>query len=650
MNTEHSTKPLPIKQVTIKDSFWNNYMELARTKIIPYQWEALNDRVPGAEPSHCINNFQIAAGLKEGKFEGFVFQDSDIAKWIEAASFSLIWSPNPSLEQTIDGAIDLIVSAQQEDGYLDTYYIINGLENRWTDIMNNHEMYCAGHMLEAAVAYYRATGKRKLLEAMIRFVNYIDSVFGTEEEKKKGYPGHEVLEMALMKLYDITLDEKHLKLAKYFIDQRGQKPLYFETEHKEHHNDFPWKDSYFQYQYYQAGLPVREQDKAEGHAVRAVYLYSGMADVARATKDDSLYQACLRLWDNMVNRQMYITGAIGSSSYGESFTYDYDLPNDTVYGETCASIGLMFFAHRMLQIDPKGEYADVMEKTLYNGIISGTTLDGTSFFYVNPLEVVPEACEKDQLRRHVKPERQKWFGCSCCPPNLARTLTSLPGYLYTHKKDVLFVNLYIGNESDCTLNGVTTKLKMTTEYPWKGEIKLEITPEQPTSGTIALRIPGWCNSYTVYRNEEEVTVDQHNFKDGYLYLEGEWVADVIKLNFDMEVELICANPQVRENIGKVAVMRGPIVYCLEEEDNGEFLQQIQLADSPDFQVQYEKDMLGGIVTIKAKGRKLDTSAWKQNSLYSSYKQNSYIDKELLWIPYYAWANRKCGEMLVWVKY
>lgn len=649
MNTEHSIIPLPIKQVTIKDSFWNNYMELARTKIIPYQWEALNDRVPGAEPSHCINNFQIAAGLKEGKFEGFVFQDSDIAKWIEAASFSLIWNPNPSLEQTIDEAIDLIVSAQQEDGYLDTYYIINGLENRWTDIMNNHEMYCAGHMLEAAVAYYLATGKRKLLEAMIRFVNYIDSVFGTEEGKKKGYPGHEVLEMALMKLYDITLDEKHLKLAKYFIDQRGQKPLYFEMEHKEHHNDFPWKDSYFQYQYYQAGLPVREQDKAEGHAVRAVYLYSGMADVARVTKDDSLYQACLRLWDNMVNRQMYITGAIGSSSYGESFTYDYDLPNDTVYGETCASIGLMFFAHRMLQIDPKGAYADVMEKTLYNGIISGTTLDGTSFFYVNPLEVIPEACEKDQLRRHVKAERQKWFGCSCCPPNLARTLTSLPGYLYTHKKDVLFVNLYIGNESDCTLNGVTTRLKMTTEYPWNGEIKLEITPEQPTSGTIALRIPGWCNSYSVYRNEEEVTVDQLNLKNGYLYLEGEWVADVITLNFDMEVELICANPQVRENIGKVAIMRGPIVYCLEEEDNGDYLQQIQLTDSPDFQVQYEKDMLGGIVTIRAKGRKLDTSRWKQNSLYSSYKQNSYIDKELLWIPYYAWANRKCGEMLVWVK-
>jgi len=651
MNSNHYTKPLSLKQVTIKDSFWGNYRELARTKIIPYQWDALNDRIPGAEPSHCINNFKIASGLKEGKFEGFVFQDSDIAKWIEAAAFSLVWCDNATLEQTIDDAIDLIVSAQQQDGYLDTYYIINGLENRWTDVMNNHEMYCAGHMLEAAVAYYHATGKRKLLNAMLRFVDHIDSVFGPEEHKKKGYPGHEVLEMALMKLYAITQEEKHLKLAKYFIDQRGQQPLYLEKEYKDHNNEFPWKDSYFQYQYYQAGLPVREQDKAEGHAVRAVYLYSGMADVARVTQDEELYNACQKLWDNMVNKQMYITGAIGSSSYGESFTYDYDLPNDTVYGETCASIGLVFFAHRMLQISPKGEYGDVMEKALYNGIISGITLDGTRFFYVNPLEVVPEACEKDQLRRHVKPERQKWFGCACCPPNLARTVTSLNNYIYTQNEDTLFIHLYIGNESEFQMNGVDTRIKLETEYPWNGDIKIEVSPKDTVEGTIAVRIPGWCRTYCVEKNGKEITVDQMNLKDGYLYLSGNWCdKDIVTLHFEMPVEVICSNPIVRENIGKVAVMRGPIVYCLEEADNGPFLQHVKLPEIPQFSTCFNKDMLNGIVVIKSDGLKLESDNWSDNKLYDNYASITYTDKDLVWIPYYSWANRDCGEMLVWVKH
>jgi DUF1680 family protein len=650
MNKADFTNPVAMSDVSVSDAFWSNYMELVRTKMLPYQWEALNDRVPDAEPSHCIQNFRIAAGLEDGPFNGFVFQDTDVAKWIEAASFSLIWHPDKVLEQTIDETVDLIVSAQQEDGYLDTYYIINGLEKRWTDIMNCHELYCAGHMLEAAAAYFKATGKRKLLDAMIHFVDYIEQVFGVEEGKIKGYPGHEIIEMALIKLYDITKDEKHLKLARYFIDERGQSPLFLEEEAKENNLIFPWKDSYFKYQYYQAGLPVREQSAAAGHAVRAVYLYSGMADVARKTGDEELYEACKRLWDNMVHRQMYITGAIGSSSYGESFTFDYDLPNDTVYGETCASIGLVFFAHRMLQIVPKGEYADVMEKALYNGILSGVSLDGTKFFYVNPLEVVPEACEKDQLRRHVKPERQKWFGCACCPPNLARMVASLPEYIYTKKDDTLYVHLYVGNESTTNIKGTKVKIIMKSDYLRDGNILVEVSPSEPVEATLAFRIPGWCRKYTVTKNGQQIVPDDSNFKDGYLNLYGTWAeGDVVKLHFEIPVQVVCANPLVRENIGKAAVMRGPVVYCLEEEDNGSYLSWIRLPKAPHFTCTYEKDLLGGIVKLHSNGLIIDAKNWEDSSLYKIYEAETFAEKELVWIPYYAWANRSCGEMAVWIK-
>ncbi len=650
MQKEYFSNYLSLQQVTIQDPFWNNYMKLAKDKIIPYQWEALNDRIPDAQPSHCIKNFKIAARIEKGEFGGFVFQDSDLAKWIEAAAYLLLWQKDPNLEETVDGVIDLIVSAQQEDGYLNTYYIIHGLDKRWTDLMNNHELYCAGHMLEAAVAYYQATGKSKFIDAMIRFVAHIDSIFGPEPEKKKGYPGHEVLEMALMKLYQITKDEKHLKLARYFIEQRGQQPLYFKLEEEENGAVFPWKDSYFQYQYYQAGLPVLQHDKAEGHAVRAVYLYSGMADIARETMDDALYQTCRKLWNNIATKRMYITGAIGSCAYGESFTFDYDLPNDTVYGETCASIGLLFFSHRMLRIHPKRQYADVMEKVLYNGIISGISLDGTRFFYVNPLEVVPEACEKDQLRRHVKPQRQRWFGCACCPPNLSRTITSLAGYIYTQNDTALYIHLYIGNDSTVYLHGIKTKINITTRYPWNEEIEIRLSPEEKVTASIALRIPGWCREYSIWKDGKKLVVSNDMVKDGYLILSDDWTdGSLIQLHMNMPVEVICSNPMVRENTGKVSVMRGPIVYCLEEEDNGPDLNLLTLPDTPQFSYRYEENILGGIVQIESDGYLLNTDDFCKDTLYDFYQKNSYKKKTLTWIPYYTWANRSLGEMLVWVR-
>ncbi len=639
---ETFTTSVPLSQVTVTDPFWGGYMELARTRIIPYQWEALNDRIPDAEPSHCIHNFRVAAGLEEGKFEGCVFQDSDLAKWLEGAAYSLTTHPDKELEATIDSVVELMEKAQQPDGYLDTYYILNGLDKRWTNVRDNHEMYCAGHMLEAAVAYYQATGKDRMLNIMIRVVEYISSVFGPEEGKKKGYPGHEELELALVRLYQVTGDPKHLALAKYFIDQRGQKPLFFEEEAKV--NGPAWEGP-LGLKYYQAAQPVRDQQDADGHAVRAVYLYSGMASVAKETRNEELAAACRRLWESITRRRMYITGAIGSSEYGEAFTYDYDLPNDLIYGETCAAIGLAMFARRMLELSPKGEYADVMERALYNGVISGLSLEGDRFFYVNPLEVVPEACEKDQRLRHVKYERQKWFGCACCPPNLARVTSSIGWYVYTQREDALFVNLYAASQCHVTLGGVPATVSVEGNYPWEGTITLKISAPSSFTSTLALRIPGWCRNWKLSRNGEAV---EPSIKDGYAMLDGSWNdGDTLVLELDMPVERIQANPLVREDIGKQAVMRGPIVYCLEEIDNGKKLYEITLPREADFTAKWEKDLLGGVVTVESRGLRTVKSE-EETGLYRFAAPIKREEVSLRWVPYYAWNNRGVGEMTVWV--
>lgn len=642
MNTKNFTKAVPMEKIQVRDSFWSRYMEVVRTSMIPYQWKALNDKVEGAAPSYCIHNFRVAAGLEQGEHGGFVFQDSDLAKWIEAASYSLIHHPDPALEKNLDGVIELIGKAQQPDGYLDTYYIITGLDKRFTNLLNNHELYCCGHMLEAAIAFYRATGKRSLLDIMLRFVDLIDSTFGPEENKKHGYPGHEEIELALMKLYRITKDPKHLRLAKYFIDERGQSPNYFEEENKG--RNFYWANSYFKFQYYQAGKPLREQIAAEGHAVRAMYLYSGAADVAKETADDGLYQTLRTLWKNTTGRQMYITGSVGASDYGESFSYDYDLPNDTVYGETCAAIGLAFWAHRMLGIEPRGEYADILEKALYNGTISGMQLDGTRFFYVNPLEVIPEASKKAYIYSHVKPQRQKWFGCACCPPNLARLITSLPEYAYGVQDKTVFAHLYLGGSADLREEGIPACLEVETGYPWNGSVRMTVHADEAAWWQLALRIPGWCGRYTLCVNGEDARAE---LKDGYAFIGREFRdGDVIELELDMPVVKMQANPRVREDIGRIAVMRGPVVYCLEEADNGGQLARIRLTDAP-FTVDYEPDFLSGVAVIRTQGEYLEGD-WGED-LYRKAEAGKWVPKELTLIPYYAWANRQEGEMRVWMR-
>jgi DUF1680 family protein len=624
------------------DTFFAPRMEVIRKQMLPYQWAALNDLLPDTEPSYCINNFRIAAGLKEGVRLGMVFQDSDLYKWLEAVSFALMSGRDEALEGWVDEAIDLMEKAQQPDGYLNTYYQLVEPGRRFTNLQENHELYCAGHLIEAAVAHKIATGSDRLLNIAIRFADLIDQTFGPEEGKLKGYPGHEVIEMALVKLYRLTGEARYLRLAKYFIDQRGQSPLYFEEEARKHNHPLKWMDSFMKYQYYQAGKPVREQKVAEGHAVRAMYLYSGMADVARETEDEELWNACVRLWDDVTTRQMYVTGAIGQSEIGESFTYDYDLPNDTIYAETCAQLGLCFFAQRMLMKDLDSRYADVMERVLYNGALSGMSLDGTRFFYVNPLEVVPKACEEDDLLRHVKYVRQKWFPCSCCPPNLARTLESIAGYAYSTGERSLNVHLYIGGELKVDLGGQEAALKVTTEYPWSGAVKVDVMSD----GDYALRLrkPGWCMKFCLKLNGAPVTPA---VEKGYIILPGPWrEGDYVEVDFDMPVQLVRANPRVRQDIGKLSVTRGPLVYCLEQVDNGEELHRLAIRPGTEFTASWEPDLLGGIVSLSCEGLRL---AEDQDALYApATSPLAAQPRTLKWIPYYAWTNRAPGEMRVWV--
>jgi DUF1680 family protein len=648
-----NSRPIPLKNIKIKDNFWSKYVELVREVVIPYQWEALNDRVPDAEPSHAIKNFKIAAGLDEGSFYGMVFQDSDLAKWLEAVAYRLETHPDESLEKTADGVIDIIEKAQQRDGYLNTYFTIKEPGKRWTNLHECHELYCAGHIIEAATAYYQATGKRKLLEVVCRLADHIASVFGPEPEKKKGYPGHQVIELALVKLYHVTKDERYLKLGEYFIDERGNKPYYFDVEWEKRGKISHWSGGISNApskssSYNQAHLPVRKQAVAEGHAVRAVYMYSGMADVAAETGDKELLEACRTLWNNIVSRQMYITGGIGSTAHGEAFTFDYDLPNDTAYSETCASIGLMFFAQRMLQIEAKSSYADVMERALYNTVISGMSQDGKKFFYVNPLEVLPKACEKSPIKTHVKPTRQKWFGCACCPPNIARVLTSLGHYIYTANEDTIYTHLYIGGEAEAELRGNKIKIVQATEYPWDEKVAMKIFSAEEREFNIALRIPGWCSKVKVMINGEAVAVDD-KLKDGYAIIKWVWKnEDTIELVFEMPVLRVKANPLVRENIGKVALSRGPIVYCMEEADNGANLQEIVLPRNAELKAETDNELLAGTVVINAEAERVSHAEWGED-LYKANVETISCPEKVKFIPYYAWANRNVGEMAVWVR-
>lgn len=679
MDQKDFSRPVSLKAVKVTDDFWRAAQETVRREVIPYQWEALNDRVPGAAPSYCMHNFRAAArlmkqkknqtGFREpvytyrgfealpedpsnpdpDKFYGFVFQDTDFSKWIEAVAYSLAQHPDAEMERTADEAIDIVCAAQHDSGYLDTYYILNGMDRAFTNLRDHHELYCLGHLAEGAVAYYEATGKDKLLCAACRFADHVAERFGPEPEKCKGYPGHEIAEMALVRLYEATGEKRYLDLSKFFIDQRGTTPHYFAQEEQARARlegkSAPAVDLE-SYAYHQAHKPVREQDEAVGHAVRAGYLYSGMADIARITGDEELFAACRRLWDSIVNEKLYITGGVGGTVYGEAFSYPFDLPNDSAYSETCAAIALAFFARRMLEISPKSEYADVMELAMYNTVLAGIALDGKSFFYVNPLEVNPAACEADKRLRHVEPVRKKWFGCACCPPNIARIVTSAAAYAYTENGDTLWTHLYMGSELTRRVHGAELRLTLESRLPWEGSAAMTVHTGSPVKCTLAFRIPGWCRmpAFTGPEGMERAE------RDGYVYFTGTWRdGDAVTMNFPMEVTLNSANPRVREDLGKAAVTRGPICYCLEEADNGADLHLCRVDTLAMDRAAARSASIGGreMNMLEVPGFRQEMPA--KAPLYSGYAPAKELPVTLKYIPYFAWANRGKGEMRVWVR-
>ncbi|WMC93428.1 glycoside hydrolase family 127 protein [Kineothrix sp. MB12-C1] len=635
---------IDLQKIKINDSFWSKHVHLVKDAIIPYQWEAMNDRIPGAEPSHSIDNFAIAAGRKEGEFYGAVFQDTDIAKWLEAVGFTLASYKDEELEKTADEVIDMIAEAQQEDGYLDTYFIIKEPDKRWTNLCEGHELYTAGHMMEAAVAYYYGTGKRKLLDVTLKLADLLCDTFGSEEGKINGYPGHQEVEIGLIKLYQISGEQKYLDLAKFFIDARGVGENYFlkEKTRESYKNIFPELNDY-RPEYSQSALPVREQTAAEGHAVRAVYMYSAMADLAYEYKDKSLMEACERLWKNIVQRQMYITGGIGASGLLERFTVDYDLPNDCNYAETCASIGLAMFGIRMANVKRDASYVDTVERALYNTLLSGIALDGKSFFYVNPLEVWPDNCIERTSKEHVKPIRQKWFGVACCPPNIARTLASLGQYIYSVGEEELYVNLFISNTTEVELKGETIQVAMETQFPFENKVTVKVNSVPKEGIKLAVRVPGYAKNYKVSIDGEVLGCVEEK---GYMVISLEKDSE-IEIGFEAPPKFVRANPKVRVDCGKVAIVKGPLVYCLEEVDNGKNLSELFIDTNQTIEEKHSQ-LFGGIMELTLQGKRMEEIQWGEEELYGEHSV-ALSDVSLKAIPYAYWNNRGIGEMTVWIK-
>ena len=579
---------VPFTQVKVRDQFWAPRIATNREKSLAHNFK-------WCEQTGRISNFAKAAGQLPGKFEGIYFNDSDVYKVLEAASYSLADRREPKLEKTVDEIIAKIAAAQQPNGYLNSFFTLVAPEKKWTELQSKHEMYCGGHMIEAAVAHYRATGKRTFLDVAVKFANHLLDTFGPD--KRHEIDGHEEIELALVKLYQVTNDDRYAKLARFFIDIHG---------------DAAQRQRLFG-PYCQDHMPVREQSEIVGHAVRAMYLYSGVADVASLSGDRGLVAAMDRLWHDVVERKLYITGGIGARHAGEAFGDPYELPNRTAYCETCAAIGLAFWAHRLNLMHSDAQYADVLERTMYNGILSGVGLDGEKFFYVNPLA---------SAGNH---HRQPFFGCACCPPNVARLMSSMPGYVYAQSGRDIFVNLYAASTAKLTLGDTRVTCTQATRYPWDGQVRLGLELAQPETFAMHLRIPQWAADCTVRVNGESQLLQ---LVRGYARLERAWKSgDAIELDLPLEIQRMEAHPLVKDDAGRVALQRGPIVYCFEQVDQEMPVRTIILAKDPKFVVEHRPDLLGGVTVVKG----VDVHG-----------------KPILAVPYYAWDHRQPGPMAVWV--
>ena len=638
------SKEVPVTAWTPGEGLLPDRLRLVRDVVIPYQYRVLNDQQEGVEKSHALENLRLAAKKLRGEdvsgeFYGMVFQDSDVAKWVEAAAYALAYGPDPELEQMAQEVIGLYRDAQQEDGYLNSYFTVKEPDRKWTDLQEAHELYCAGHLMEAACAWKEATGRPDLLEIVEKNADCICRQF--LEKNPRGFPGHPEIEQALMRLYRATGKERYRDLAQHFVDVRGQSPNYFEEERKTR-GWYVWEQNNrdaLDTDYTQSTLPVRQQRDAVGHAVRAVYLYTAMADLAGDTGEEGLRQACRTLWDSVAHRRMYVTGGIGSTVLGEAFTVDYDLPNDTVYAETCASIGLIFFARRMLQMEAKGEYGDVMERALYNTVLAGMQLDGERFFYVNPLEVVPGISGKAATQEHDLTQRPPWYACACCPPNVARLLSSLGSYAYSEGDAAFFVHLYLGGT---VRSEKGFSLTCETDYPRREEVCFVFHGEKET--TLAFRIPGWSRKTVLTVNGEEQALSAL-IKDGYAYVTRRFQeGDELRLSFDMTPFKVYATTRVPADTGKAAVQRGPVVYCAEGVDNEGDVLSLSLAEEGMIREEpYDPALLGGIVPLKAEGWRTQLSP----ELYSA-KRPEREPADIRLVPYCVWGNRGENQMRVWL--
>ncbi len=618
-----SIEPIGFSKVVIDDQFWQPRIEKVALVTIPVCIDQTAVKTPR------IRNFEKVARHKGEKHEGIFYDDSDVYKALEAIAYALKDHPDLTVEKTADEWIDIIAAAQLPDGYLNTYFTLGDLNQRWTD-MSMHEDYNGGHLIEAAVAYYQSTGKRKLLDVAIRFADHFDSLFGPT--KRHWVTGHEELELALVKLYKTTGNNKYLKLSNWLLEERGH-------GYAKGYTWTDWKDT----AYAQDKTTVKETKEITGHAVRAMYLYTGAADVAAATNDTGYMQAMKNVWEDVVYRNMYITGGIGSSGNNEGFSVDYDLPNDHAYCETCASVGMVFWNQRMNLLTGESKYIDVLERSLYNGALDGLSLSGDRFFYGNPLAT------------NGNYERREWFGTACCPANIARLIASLGNYIYAKSDDAIWVNLFVGSNTTIPLAKGNVFVQQQTNYPWDGNIKINVWPEKKMKYKLMVRIPGWAQNQPVpgdtyqylQRSNQHFTLSvngqpaPYTMQDGYAVIEREWKkGDSVNLQLPMDIKRIIATDKVKDDRNRVALERGPLVYCLEHTDNNGEAMNIILPDQANLASTYNEELLNGVVTISGEATVIKPTA--DGAGIQTVKQN------ITAIPYYAWANRGQGQMQIWI--
>lgn len=635
-----------LKKIRVTDPLFGHYSGMVAKEMIPVQWEILNGR-RGQSRCFCIDNFRIAAGLLQGEHRGVVFGDTDAYKWLEAVAYCANNGETEYLPQA-DELIELLGQAQQPDGYLNTYYTVCEPDQRWKNLAEGHELYSAGHMIEAAVAYYEATGKPRILEIAMKFADLICKTFGRGEGQIPGYPGHQEIEVALMRLWKVTGEQRYLDTAYYFIDARGEGANYLAAEMSdpEHHNIFPELRDYDPF-YSQSHLRPVEQTTAEGHAVRAMYQCAAMADLAAAKPDEALRAACQTLWNNVTQKRMYITGGVGSSMFLERFTVDYDLPNDRMYCESCASIGLMMFGQRMAALFRDASYYEHVERALYNTVIGGVSATGDRYFYVNPLEVWPDNCLHHTALDSLKPVRQPWFEVACCPANIARTLASLGQYIYAVDEKSLYVNLLIGSTIETKLRETTLRVSQENTLMTGGDLKLNVNSDGLSPVLIRLRLPQWLEQVKISLDGAEI---QPAVENGYAVLAVNRSGDhQFVITGQVPVYRRAANLQVRADVGKIALQKGPFVYCVEEEDNGANLAalRVDLSGAPTEGAPVA-GLPGGLPTLQIPGRRIVRTLAEESALYADCSLHTE-DCSLTAIPYCLWNNRTPGEMRVWLE-